>query len=421
MSCGGAALILVIVILAGLLSAASALGASHRVRPGFYGVNFQRISKLDSAARNTQLASIASLGIDEVRFNASWAAIEPLPPKNGVHSYRWGAIDQQIAAMAAQGIRADPTLTQTPDWDAVQGAWVDLQCAKAASRSPVSVGPYTRFVKEFASRYGRNGSFWAANPGLPYIPVIRYEIWNEPNLKGGWCPRPQPWQYADMFVSASKAIGSVDPRAIVYTGGVAPPSAKNTKNHKQYLDPAEFFRDVTASQHRFNRFVDGAAIHVYPSTDGEKQREKLAWFRSQLHAGRIANRIPMVVNEVGWATHVGNPPITEDERASAYSRMTINFARTNCNVGGLFPHTWISAEQSSKNPEDWYGIADPSTGAPYASARRYSYGLKLMEGRLSVEPPMRTIMACDGMPRPDSDHDGFPDENDYYPFDPTRH
>jgi hypothetical protein len=34
---------------------------------------------------------------------------------------------------------------------------------------------------------------------------------------------------------------------------------------------------------------------------------------------------------------------------------------------------------------------------------------------------MKTLMACDGMPLPDSDHDGFPNQIDYYPFDPTRH
>jgi hypothetical protein len=414
-------LALLLVMLATLLSAASALGASNRVRAGFYGVNFQRISKLAPAAMNTQLASIASLRINEIRFNASWAAIEPRAPQSGVHDYRWGSIDQEIAAMADHRLRADPTLTQAPDWDAPQGVWANLQCKKSSSRYPVNTAPYVDFVKAFASRYGRNGTFWAANPGLPYVPVLRYEIWNEPNLKGGWCPRPQPSRYADMFVSASEAVRTVDPHAIVYTGGVAPPSAKNSNKHKDYLNPAEFFRDVTARQQAFNSFVDGVAIHVYPSTDGEKQREKLAYFRSQLHTGRIADRIPMIVNEVGWATHVGDPSITEGERASAYGRMTINFARTNCNVGGLFPHTWISAEQSDTNPEDWYGIADPTTGAPYPSAKRFSYGLRLMEGRLRLRPPMKTLMACDGMPLPDTDHDGFPNQSDYYPFDPTRH
>jgi hypothetical protein len=419
MPCGGVTVLLV--TLATLLSAAPALGSSDRVPAGFYGVNFQRIANLGLAAQNVQLASIASLGLDQVRFNVSWAAIEPLAPKNGVHGYRWGAIDQQIAAMANHGIRAQPTLTQTPDWDAVQGQWVDLQCAKSSSRSPVSVDPYARFVQAFASRYGRNGTFWAANPGLPYTPVQRYEIWNEPNLKGGWCPRPQPWLYADMFVAAARAIKAVDPGATVYTGGVAPPSAKNIKNHKQYLGVADFFAKATARQPNLGSFLNGAAVHIYPSTDGAKQLSKLAWFRSQLHDGRIPNRVPMIVNEIGWATHVGKVPITEDERAAAYGKMTSNYARTNCNVGSILPHTWISPQQSTKNPEDWYGIADPSTGAPYDSARRYSNVLQLMEGRLPLEPPTRTIMACPDMPLPDSDNDGFADQDDYYPFDPTRH
>jgi hypothetical protein len=412
-------------LLVGMLVAwvpgATARASNDRVPAGFYGVNFQRIAKLGPAAQDVHLARIASLGIDQVRFNASWAAIEPLAPKNGVDTYRWGAIDQQVAAMARHGIRAQPTLTQPPDWDAVQGTWVDLQCAKASSRSPINTQPYARFVKAFAGRYGRGGSFWAAHPELPNVPVLRYEIWNEPNLKGGWCPRPQPWLYADMFVAASQAIRSVDPNAVVYTGGVAPPSGKNAKNHKQYLGVADFFGQATARRPGLNDYMGGAAVHIYPSTDGQKQLDKLAWFRSQLHDGRIADRIPMIVNEIGWATHVGKVPITEDQRAAAYGKMTINYARTNCNVGGILPHTWISPQQSSNNPEDWYGIANPSTGAPYDSAKRYSYGLSLMEGRLSVAPPMQTLMACQGMPLPNSDNDGFPDERDHYPFDAARH
>jgi hypothetical protein len=371
----------------------SAQATSIPVPTGYYGVNFQRMAKLGPAAQDVHLASIASLGINQVRFNVSWAAIEPLAPKNGVHDYRWGLTDQEISAMARRGIRPQPTLTQTPDWDAVQGSWVDLQCAKSSSRSPVAIEPYGRFVRTFASRYGRNGSFWAAHPGLPYVPVLRYEIWNEPNLKGGWCPRPQPWLYADMFVGASQAIRSVDPDALVYTGGVAPPSAKNVKNHKQYLGVAEFFGHATARRPRLNDYMSGAAVHIYPSTDGEKQREKLAWFRSQLHDGRIADRIPMIINEIGWATHVGKVSLTEADRAAAFGKMTINYARTNCNVGGILPHTWISPQQSSKNPEDWYGIANPSTGEPYDSARRFSYGLRLMTGELP-NPPTRTLLVC---------------------------
>jgi hypothetical protein len=73
--------------------------------------------------------------------------------------------------------------------------------------------------------------------------------------------------------------------------------------------------------------------------------------------------------------------------------MTVNYARTNCNVGGILPHTWISPQQSNKNPEDWYGIANPSR-EPYDSARRYSRGIRLMRGELAVPPPSQALNVC---------------------------
>jgi hypothetical protein len=387
MAMGRRALLLAALVLA---LAAPAQAANVPVPGGYYGLNFQRISKLGPAGQDAHLAQIAALGINQVRFNASWAAIEPVAPKNGVHTYRWGAMDQQIASMARRGIRPHPTLTQTPNWNTVQNHWMELQCAKASSRAPVSAEPYARFVRAYAQRYGRNGGFWATNPGLPYVPVVRYEIWNEANLKGGWCPRPQPWLYADLFVAAAQTIRNVDPDAHVMLGGVAPPS----KPSKQYLPIADFLGQATARRPNLTRHTNAVAVHIYPSLEGPKQLERLAWFREQLRRGRIPDRIPMVVNEIGWATHVGKVPITESQRASAYAKMTVNFARTNCNVAGIIPHTWTSPQQSNSNPEDWYGIANPSTGAPYDSALHFSYGVKLMRGELSTPPPTQTLNVC---------------------------
>jgi len=72
------------------VAASSAQPTSIPVPASYYGVNFQRMANLGPAARDVHLAKIASLGITQVRFNASWAAIEPIAPKQGVHAYRWG-------------------------------------------------------------------------------------------------------------------------------------------------------------------------------------------------------------------------------------------------------------------------------------------------------------------------------------------
>lgn len=400
-----------------LLAATPSQASSVRVPGGFYGVNFQRLKDLDPQMRDRQLQAIVGLGVHDVRFNVSWPAIEPLAPTGGVHAYRWGWLDDQIAAMARNGVRPEPTITQTPFWDSQQSLWLTLQCSKARSRAPIAVAPYVDLVGAFARRYGRGGSFWEAHPSLPAEPVVRYEIWNEPNIKGGWCPKPQPELYAKMFVGAASAIRAVDPRAEVTTGGVA---AANTSRGGDVIGIADFFARATAYEPGLAATADEAAVHVYPSTDGPQQLERLAWFRSQLRDGGIPDSVPMAVSEIGWATRGGSNPVGESDRADAYSRMTSSFARTNCNVDGVRPHTWTSPERSGNNPEDWYGIADPATGEPYPSALAYSQGVRLMRGELATEPPTATLMACPGMPPPDTDGDGVPDENDYYPLDPAR-
>ena len=380
-----------------LLAAAPAQAFTPRVPADFYGVGFQAISKLGPAAQNRQLGRIASLGIHYARINASWASMEGTAPKNGVHSYQWGAMDQQIKDMARHGIHAEPTLTQPPLWAAVKGVLVNLQCDQASSRAPVNTQAYVQFVRAYAKRYGRGGSFWAAHPKLRYTPVDQYEIWNEPNLKGGWCPHPEPAVYADMFISASKAIRRVDPNATIYSGGVAIPSPQKARDQKSYLGIADFYGRATTSQPRLGRYMDGAGVHIYPGKDTAGQLQKLALFRSQLHDGHVPDSVPMIINEVGWPTHVGKVPMTEAQRAAAYSKMAMNYAHTNCNVGAILPHTWISPERNAKKAQDWFGIADPRTGAPYPSAKHYAFAAALMEGKLSVPPPKGTLTACPGM------------------------
>ncbi len=383
----------------GLVAAAAAGPAQASigwVGPGFYGINFQQLRELGPKARKAHLDRIAKLGIRDMRIGFAWPRIEPLPPVNGHHRYRWDALDREIAALARHGIRAQANITQTPRWNANGSIIGALNCNRASSFAPKRIEPYGSLARAIARRYGRVGKFWSAHPGLRARPVIRYEIWNEPNLRGGWCPNPQPERYADMFMLAAHAIRSVDRRAEVVIGGTAPPARHN----KHYLGIAEFLRRATARRPALARAASGAAVHIYPPTGARKQLDRLAWFRSQLHRGRIPNRVPMLVNEIGWPAGGGPSTISEAARVKAYVRATTNFARTNCNVMGMLPQAWTSRQQDPDRAEDWYGIANPATAKPYPSAWAYSRSLRLMRGDLRRAPPDRPLMACKGMPRP---------------------
>ena len=69
-------------------------------------------------------------------------------------------------------------------------------------------------------RYGPHGSFWLANPGLPYYPVRAWEIWNEPNLAQYWEPKPDIRAYIGLLRASSRAIKQVDSHAITVMAGM---------------------------------------------------------------------------------------------------------------------------------------------------------------------------------------------------------
>jgi hypothetical protein len=382
------------------LLAAALAPAAHASRGwvgrDYYGINFQQLREQSPAESSKHLTKIAKLGIHEMRVGFAWPRIEPLPPVNGKHTYRWDAMDSEIRALAHHGIQAQANITQTPRWNADTSIVGAINCNRSSSWTPLDIGPYGPLVKAIAARFGRGGTFWKAHPGLPAKPITRYEIWNEPNLRGGWCPNPQPERYADMFMIAASAIHSVDPHAQVLTGGVAPPA----KTNRHYLGISEFLGRVTTRQPGLVRKASGAAVHIYPPTGASKQLDRVALFRDELRQGGIPNRIPMLINEIGWPTQGGGETISEDERSRAYRDATVNIPRTNCNVMGIVPQAWTSKQQDPKKPEDWYGIAGPVTARPYPSAHAYSRALRLMTGQRAKPPPNRPLMVCPGMPAP---------------------
>ena len=374
----------------------SAQASDGWVSRDYFGVNFQQLRVMKPSDRAKHLAKIAKLGIRDVRLGIAWPRVEPVPPVGGVHDYRWDAIDAEVGTMARHGIRAQANITQTPRWNAPTGIINNLGCSNTSSWAPKDITPYIDLTGAIAARYGRNGTFWRQNPDLPAKPIVRYEIWNEPNLRGGWCPKPQPDLYADMFVGAARAIHSVDRRAQVVTGGIAPPAKVN----QSYLTISDFLGRATAHQPGLVHMASGVAVHVYPPAARGKQLERVAWFRKQLHDGSIPDRTPMLINEIGWATQGGSSAVPEDERAAAYKDAAENLPRTNCNVMGMLPQTWTSDQTNPDDPEDWFGIAGPVTARPYPSAHAYANAAQLMRGELNKPPPSDPLMVCPGMPPP---------------------
>ena len=140
------------------------------------------------------LDAAKSAGFSWIRMDLAWSAVETQP---GI--YRWTDYDNLITALAQRGMRAllifdygNPLYTGAYNLPPTTAAAVQAfgNFAEAASR-------------HFAGR------------------KVRFEVWNEPNIKGFWPPIPNPDQYAALGREAIRRVHAGDPNAEVATGGLS--------------------------------------------------------------------------------------------------------------------------------------------------------------------------------------------------------
>jgi hypothetical protein len=202
-------------------------------------------------AREKALDHAADLNTKRIRVNLLWSRLvmngadQRTPPAGGA-TYNFTAIDQLQAAAAARGIKLQLTLTgPAPAW-----ATADRKIG-ANAPDPVKFAAFARTVT--AHFKGR---------------VDRYSIWNEPNLSAWLAPSKRaPALYRSLYSAGYKAIKTVDPKAKVLIGELAPNRDGRT------IAPLAFLRGVTCSKANYKAArrcaplkADGLAHHPYQLT-----------------------------------------------------------------------------------------------------------------------------------------------------------
>ena len=367
------------------------------VAPEFFGINGQGLRPLaedgELSLLDAHLAQIAAGGIEFVRANVDWPRLEPDPPRAGKHRYDLGGLDAWVEALARHGLRWAPAImgVPTPEWA------VDHDAAKVCGLRafPARNADYAALADALARRYGQGGTFWREHPELEQLPVTDYELWNEPNLGSFWCPIPDPASYASLADAGADAILAADPAATLVMGGLAGfhTTEANGPGDARYASAA-FLRRMLAARPALARKLDVIAVHAYGAR-GDGVLRALARQRAAVDAAGLTAK-PLAYNEVGWYTSgVGaTPAVAEEDRAAYLAQVTDAVARSNCGVESFAPHTWITREQDPLEIEDWYGIADPESGEPYASGEAYLDQVLLFEGRGDEPPPTESSGIC---------------------------
>ena len=158
--------------------------------------------------RNCELNRQAVAGVGMIRQTFDWSAIELSPGR-----YDFTYYDAFVGAAALHGIGVLPVLFNPPKFRA-------RRVARRGVYPPKRLRDLGDFGALLVRRYGPRGSFWSTNPGIPKKAIRAWQIWNEPNIKVYWPPRPNAKQYVKLLRAARRGIRRADRRAEILTAGL---------------------------------------------------------------------------------------------------------------------------------------------------------------------------------------------------------
>jgi hypothetical protein len=304
-----------------LLAALAPAGASAYLPPGFIGISPQSVAN----ARDFELMREA--GVESVRLPLYWSVVQPQAP--GLADASWEGFDHEVELAAEAGIRVMPFVWGTPEWAAPQV--IDLPVRSAWQR-----WGWSRLLREAARRYGPAGSFWEDHPALPFLPIHRWEIWNEENIVTFADP-VDPAAFARLIRISGRVLHRVDRAAQVIVGGFFGRPLQIPPN----IASGDFLSRLYRAR-GVKRYFDGIALHPYVA----RARAMGAQIENLRRIMRVHHdaRTPIYVTELGWGSRSGP---TRWERglygqahqlSQAFSMLSAN--RIRWRVGGAWWFTW---------------------------------------------------------------------------------
>jgi polysaccharide biosynthesis protein PslG len=266
-----------------LVLAAIAAPAAHAyLPPGFIGVSPQ------STANSRDFELMREAGVESVRLPLYWTVVQEEAPT--VSEADWDGFDHDVKLAAEAEIRVMPFVWGSPEWVAPQV--IDLPVRSAWQR-----WGWSKLLREAVRRYGPDGSFWEENPELPFLPIRRWEIWNEENIVT-FADRPDPVGFARLIRISGRVLHGVDPGAKVILGGFfgRPLQVPPNMASGDFLSRLYRARNVKP-------FFDGVALHPYVA----RARAMGAQIENLRRIMRLHHdaRTPIYVTELGWGSRSG--------------------------------------------------------------------------------------------------------------------
>ncbi len=306
-----------------LLALAAIAPASARayLPEGFIGVSPQ------SPANSADFKLMREAGVDSVRLPLYWSQVQAKPPTEAEAD--WSGFDREIRLAAEAEIRIMPFVWGSPEWVAPQV--IDLPVRSSWQR-----WAWMKVLREAARRYGPDGEFWEENPELPFLPVHRWEIWNEQNIVTFADP-VDPVEFAKLIRISGRVLHRIDPESKVLVGGFF--------GRPLQVPPNVASGDFLSRLYRagdLKRYFDGVALHPYVAR-ARAMGAQITNLR-RIMAVHDDAATPLYVTELGWGSNSG-PTRWERGLQGQANQLSQAFAmlsaqRLRWRLGGVWWFTW---------------------------------------------------------------------------------
>ncbi|MBA3263536.1 MAG: beta-galactosidase [Thermoleophilaceae bacterium] len=286
-------------LVAGTIASTPAEAAKRKVPFGFFGTVMS--SEMGDAARvtdatlDTQMALMARSGVESLRTILSWPDIET---SQGV--YNWAGLDRTVTYAARHGIAVLPNVLTVPQWASSRPDatfwW------RYAPRDPQL---FASFMRQAVDRYGPKGSFWAANPNVPKVPIREWQLFNEQMADFFWATRPWPQSYTKVLKAAYKSIHAADRGATVVAGSLVAVGGVSQWGSMRALYGAGA-----------KRYFDAIAIHPFTNNEGslagtiDNMLEIIKRVRAVMRS-HGDSRKSIFLTELTWPAAIGKVPTSK--------------------------------------------------------------------------------------------------------------
>ncbi len=282
--------------MAAAIAATPADAAKRKVPFGFFGTamspELSDPAQVPDAALTEQMGLMARSGVETVRAYFNWARIQPAR-----RSFDWSTTDRLVGGAARRRMAVTANVMITPPW---------------ASSRPRSATPHlyaprdprvlAAFMRRLVLRYGPRGTFWAANPALPRVPVRQWQLYNEQMAPWMWKSRPWAKVYTPLLKAAYPAIHRADRGARVVAGSLV---------HVGRFSPWDGMRALYEAGAK--RYFDVVAIHPFTNDDRSVRRtvdqviDIVDFVRDRMRTFHDARK-PVILTELTWSAAVGKLP-----------------------------------------------------------------------------------------------------------------